>query len=300
MRLGGPIFQKTSSIEELIKLHRQLGFGAAYTTWIEDIVAREEHVAAFKEADIWLAELGAYCINILETDSAKRQKNIDLICQRLEQADEMGVRCCVMHGGSYETDGWGRANPENLSDKAFDETVGIINNILDRVNPKTTKLVLETESYLFPDSPESYKKILDAVDDDRLAVHLDPVNITCSPRLVYFNDDFLKSCFSTLGTKIISCHAKDFNMEPTWPTVKIDETFVGDGVLNYQVYLKEIEKMAVPPTLMIEHLNEKQLVKALDYIFSEADKAGIVFEGSSERIPFEAGENSEVYFAPHL
>jgi endonuclease IV len=126
MRLGGPIFQKTNSIEELIKVHRQLGFGASYTTWIEDRKAREEHVAAFKEADITLAELGAYCINILDTDPKVRQDNINQICRLLEQADEMGVKCCVIHGGSYETGGWGRANPANLSEKAFDETVVII------------------------------------------------------------------------------------------------------------------------------------------------------------------------------
>jgi sugar phosphate isomerase/epimerase len=300
MRLGGPIFQKTNSIEELIKVHRQLGFGASYTTWIDDRKAREEHVAAFKEADITLAELGAYCINILDTDPKVRQDNINQICRLLEQADEMGVKCCVIHGGSYETGGWGRANPANLSEKAFDETVVIIRNILEKVKPQRTKLVLETESYLFPDSPASYKRIIDVVNNDGLAVHLDPVNITCSPRLVYFNDDMLRECFSLLGDKIISCHAKDFNMEPVWPTVKIDETYVGDGVLNYQVYLEEIKKLTVPPTLMIEHLSEKQLVKALDYIFAEADKAGIVFEGSSERIPFEASEGGDAYFAPHL
>ena len=300
MRLGGPIFQKTEKIEDLIKLHRQLGFGAAYAAWIEDKNAREETISAFKEADIWLAELGAYCINILDTDPAKKQANIDLICQRLEQADEMGVRCCVMHGGSYETDGWGKANPKNLSKEAFDETVTVITAILDRVKPQTTKLVLETESYLYPDSPESYKQIIDAVGNENLAVHLDPVNITCSPRRVYFNDDFLRECFSVLGSKIISCHAKDFNMEPVWPTVKIDETFVGDGVLNYQVYLDEIMKLEECPSLMIEHLSENQLVKALDYLFAEAEKAGIVFEGSADRIPFEAREGGDTYFAPHL
>ncbi len=300
MRLGGPIFKKTESIEDLIKTHKQLGFGAAYANWIEDKKEREETVAAFKEADIVLAEYGAYCLNILDTDPALRQKNIDEICDRLQKADEMGVGCCVMHGGSYQTGGWGTANPENLSEKAFSETVEIIKSILEKVKPQTTKLALETESYLFPDSPESYKKIIEAVGNDGLGVHLDPVNITASPRRVYFNDDFLRECFSLLNPWIISCHAKDFNMEPSWPTVKIDETFIGDGVLNYQVYLKEITKLEQTPTLMIEHLDAKQLAQGLEFIFGEAEKAGIVFEGSQDRIPFEPGEERGEYFAPHL
>lgn len=298
MRLGGPIFKNDISIKDAVQTHKDLGFGAAFCNWIDDDVKRNEFVKAFAEADIWLAEYPGYGINILDTEPAVRQKNIDEICSRLEKADIMGTRCCVIHGGSVETGKWGTANPENMSEASFEESVKIIQSIIDKVKPGTTKLVLETESYLFPDSPENYKRFIDAVDKSEFAVHLDPVNITCSPRLVYFNDDFLKNCFNILGPWIVSCHAKDFNMVPVWPTVKIDETFIGDGVLNYQVYLNEISKLSVQPTLMIEHLNASQLEVGLKFIFAEADKAGIVFEGSEHRIEYKA-KGDEGYFAPH-
>ena len=297
MRLGGPIFKKDLSIKELVKWHQQLGFGAAYTNWIEDRVECEEYIAAFKEADIVLAEYGAYCINILDTDPKVRKKNIDEICDRLKKADIMGAGCCVIHGGSVETGKWGTANAQNISQKSFDETIKIIQGIIDKVKPQNTKLVMETESYLFPDSPENYLDIITAVNRKELAVHLDPVNITCTPRRVYNNDEFLKSCFDILGSHIVSCHAKDFNMAPVYPTVKIDETFIGDGVLNYQVYLSEILKLEKQPTLMIEHLNDSQLEQGLKFIFAEADKAGIVFEGSENRIEYKA--EGDAYFAPH-
>lgn len=297
MRLGGPIFKKDLSIEELVKWHQQLGFGASYTRWIEDKVKREEHVAAFKEADIVLAEFPAYCINILDTDPKVRQANIDEICDRLEKSDIMGVGCCVMHGGSVETGAWGNQNVENISQASFDTTIEIVQNIIDRVKPTKTKLVLETESYLFPDSPENYLDIINAVDRKELAVHLDPVNITSSPRRFYHNNEFLKRCFDVLGPYIVSCHAKDFNMPPRHATIQIDETFIGDGVLDYQCYLGEIIKLEKQPTLMIEHLNDSQLEMGLKYIFAEADKAGIVFEGSQNRIEYKA-EGGE-FFAPH-
>ena len=199
MRLGGPIFQKVNSVEEEVALHRKLGFGAAYCKYIADPVQRKEYRQAFAEADIVLAEFGAYCINILDTDKALRQKNIDEICRRLEYADEMGARCCVIHGGSVETGDWGNANPLNMSEKSFAETVTIVQGILDGVKPEKTKLVMETESYLLPDSPEIYARLIEAIDRPGFAVHLDPVNIISSPWRFYNNAQFIKNCFALLG-----------------------------------------------------------------------------------------------------
>ena len=300
MRLGGPIFKSCPRVEDAIAEHRRLGFGAAFCGYVEDGSERMEYIKAYKEADIILAEYGAYCINILDTDEKTRQANINEICNRLEYAESMGVRCLVIHGGSVETGKWGTANPENISEKSFIETVNIVQGIIDRVKPQTTKLVMETESYLLPDSPEVYFRLIQAIDRKEFAVHLDPVNIIASPRRYYNNAEFIKRCFATLGDYIVSCHAKDLRMEPTYPTVKIDETFIGDGILNYGAYLTEIAKCSAQPSLMIEHLNETQLVRGLNFIYAKANEMGIVFTGSEGREELTEDGAGTVYFAPHL
>jgi sugar phosphate isomerase/epimerase len=301
MRLGGPIFKKDISFEEEVALHKKLGFGAAYCKYFEDPSQREEYKQAFAEADIVLAEFGAYGINILETDKTQLQKNIDEICRRLERADEMGARCCVIHGGSVETGGWGNANPLNMSEKSIAETVTIVQGILDKIKPERTKLVMETESYLLPDSPEIYARLIEAIDRPGFAVHLDPVNIIASPRQYYDNAQFIKRCFAILGPWIVSCHAKDLNMPPKHATVQIDETYIGNGVLDYDTYLKEIDKLVPPPTLMIEHLNESQLIEGLRFIFRKAEEAGITFQGSEHREELlSATDSSGEWFAPHV
>lgn len=301
MRLGGPIFKKDIDFAEEVALHRKLGFGAAYCKYIAEPVKRAEYKQAFAEAGIVLAEYGAYCINILDTDPVLRQKNIDEICRRLEYADEMGVRCCVIHGGSVETGDWGNANPQNISEKSFAQTVSVIQGILDSVRPQMTKLVMETESYLLPDDPEVYARLIEAIDRPSFAVHLDPVNIIASPRRYYDNARFIKNCFALLGPWIVSCHAKDLNMPPKHATVQIDETYIGGGILDYDTYLSEILKLKNQPTLMIEHLNESQLIKGLKFIYKKAADLSIQFEGSEQReeLVEVEGSNGE-WFAPHL
>jgi sugar phosphate isomerase/epimerase len=299
VRLGGPIFSKTDDPKTAVDIHRKLGFGAAYATYIEDETRRAEHVAAFGEADIVLAEYGSYCINILDTDAKTREDNIQQIMTNLRRADEMKVRCCVIHGGSVETGGWGKAHRDNFSEKSFDDTVAIVQRIIDEVKPSTTKLVMETESYLFPDSPAEYLRIIKAVDRPAFAVHLDPVNITSNPRLFYENGAFIKECFEVLSPWIVSCHAKDTNIVEH-ASVQITETFIGDGKIDYDVYLREIAKLDPNPTLMIEHLSEAQLKQGLEFLFAKAEALGITFENSSERDPSILDGSNTEYFAPHL
>jgi sugar phosphate isomerase/epimerase len=301
MRLGGPIFKKDIPIETEIVVHQKYGFGAAYCRYIEDPVTRREYKQAYVDANILLAEYGAYRLNILETDRSLRQKNIDEICRRLEYADEMGVLCCVIHGGSVETGKWGSANPLNISEKSFTETVNIIQGILDRVKPERTKLAMETESYVLPDSPEIYARLIETINRPDFAVHLDPVNIISSPRRYYNNAQFIKRCFAVLRPWIVSCHAKDVYMPPMHTTVQIDETYIGNGFLDYDTYLREIDKSKTSPTLMIEHLNENQLIRGLKFIFEKAEEVGITFEGSTYREEMTGLESDrDEWFAPHL
>jgi sugar phosphate isomerase/epimerase len=276
MRLGGPVFGKVDDPRALVEYHKRFGFSAAYAPRIDDPVHRAEVRAALSEANIMLAEYGAYGINLLDTNPQLRQKNVDEICRRLEYADTAGVRCCVIHGGSYQTGGWGVPNPANFSDKAFEETVERVQGILDTVRPASAKLVMETEKYVFPDDPDLYLRLVKAIDRPSFGVHLDPVNIVSSPKLFYTTGQFIAECFAKLGPYIVSCHAKDVTTIDQYP-YHITETRAGEGILDYGVYLTELSKLAADTPLMIEHLNAEQLPGAVDYLLRKAEETGVSF-----------------------
>ena len=283
MRLGGPIFAKdVHDPRELVALHRRLGYSAAYCPYIADAVRRQEFVAAFAEADIVLSEMGAYCLNISHPDPRQQEANIQEIMQRLARADEMGALCCVMHGGSYNGTGCVKAHPDNLTAANVQHNIEVIQRILDEVAPRRTRLVLETESYVLPDGPELYLDMLRAIDRPAFGAHLDPVNITLSPRRYYFSGDFIRRCFSALGPHLVSCHAKDTNLVDH-ATVQLTETWVGAGGLDYAAYLTELSRLPQEPPLMIEHLAAPELPQALDYLFGRAQALGLTFRGAEAR-----------------
>ncbi len=241
MRLGGPVFDIPDDPQAIVNYHRKNGFSAAYLRHIDDPLKLDELKAAFAEADIMIAEYGAYLINILDTDEALRKKNIHEICNRLEYADNVGARCCVMHGGSYETGGWGKPHPDNLSEKAFEQTVKAVQHIIDTVQPNHTWLVMETSCYVFPDNPDLYLHLIQAIDRPNFGVHFDPVNVISSPTLLYHNGEMIQEWFAKLGPYIVSSHAKDVVTHDHY-LIQIDETYAGNGALEYGIYLTELIK----------------------------------------------------------
>ena len=65
--------------------------------------------------------------------------------------------------------------------------------------------------------------------DGDISVHLDPVNMICSPQRYFNNAAFLRECFAKLGPYIKSCHAKDILLRDTL-TVHLDEMRPGERV----------------------------------------------------------------------
>lgn len=284
MRIGGPVFGDITDPRALVDYHLQHGFAAAYCPQVEDRVHLEEIKHALAERNIVIAELGAYCINILDTDPTLREQNITQICRRLEYAESAEALCCVIHGGTIETGGWGKANPENISQAAFDLTVAIIQRILDAVKPIKTKLVVEATSWLLPDSPEVYCELLEAVDRPGFGVHLDPVNILGNPRACYENGKIIRRCFELLGPYIVSCHSKDVLLRSVYLPIDITETYTGQSMLDYDIYLSDLSQLTHDPPLMIEHLKATELDSAVDFLLDKARLLGIQVAHADKRV----------------
>lgn len=282
LRLGGTYQLASRDPEALVDFCRQEGFSAVYDPGVEDRIQLEEIKAAFAEHDIVIAETGAYAINILEPDLAAREANIAAICRRLERAEEVGSICCVAHGGSVGAGRWGAQSPENFGRASFDATVEIVQRIVDAVKPTRTVFCLETESRLLPDSPEVYLELITAVDRPAFQAHLDPINITSSPRRFYFNGEFLRDCFAKLGPHVVSCHAKDLVMTRD-TQVHFEETFAGNGGIDFQTYISELARTPYDAPLMIEHSPGRQQAWARDYIFEQAALVGVPIRNAELR-----------------
>ncbi|EON76995.1 Xylose isomerase domain protein TIM barrel [Lunatimonas lonarensis] len=276
LRLGGPIYQKYSEPEAWIQAVKAKGYRAAYcpvglganTTEIK------AYEAAAKKADIVIAEVGAWSNPISpDTDMAKAayQKCVD----SLALADEIGANCCVNISGSKNPVHWAGPHADNLTSETFEQIVEVSRKILLEVNPKRTYFVLEPMPWTYPDNVDSYLKLIKAIAHPHFGVHMDPMNLITTPTLFYRNADLIRDCFRRLGPHIRSCHGKDIVIKEDYYMPQFTEVRPGLGVLDYQVFLKELAKIPEIP-LMMEHLpSEAEYDLAAAHIRAEGEKAGI-------------------------
>jgi sugar phosphate isomerase/epimerase len=278
IRLGGPIFLKSSDPRELAREHRRLGYGAAYCpeAKVEDTALLREIEKAFAAENVVIAEVGAW-VNMLDPDTAKRAKNLRYVVERLALAEAVGARCCPDIAGSYNPTVWYGPHPKNLSQEFFDATVENCRRVIDEVKPKRTRFSIEMMGWSLPDGPDAYLKLIRAVDRPGFAVHMDVCNGINSPAKFYRSGEFISECFRTLGRWIVSCHAKDLQ----WVTelnVHFLEVVPGRGEVDYRTYLTELSKLPVDAPLMLEHLKTaEEYEEGKRYIMKVGSELGLAF-----------------------
>lgn len=276
LRLGGPTFEKYDNPDSWIQVLKKLGYRAAYcpvgAEAADDVV--KAYADAAKKADIIIAEVGAWS-NPISPDEKTRKDALEKCRRQLALADRIGANCCVNISGS-RSERWDGPSEGNFTEETFDMIVETTRGIIDDVKPTRTYFTLETMPWAYPDSPDSYLRLLKAIDRRRFAVHLDPVNIVCSPQRYFSSGRLIRECFRKLGPYIKSCHAKDILLQRKL-TTHLDEVRPGLGGLDYAAFLKELGKIPETP-LMLEHLpNAKEYELAANHIRGVAKSIGSSF-----------------------
>jgi len=278
IRLGAPVFGAPQDPEALALAHKKLGYRAAYCPGVS--LDDKDRIRAMREAfekhDVVIAEVGRWC-NLLAADPAKRAENLKRVTEGLALADAIGARCCVDIAGSFNPDLWYGPHPKNLSQEFFDATVENARKIIDAVKPTRAKFCFEMMGWALPDGPDSYARLLDAVERDAFGVHLDACNLVNSPERFYRNTALLDECFDKLGPHIVSCHAKDVAWEVEMQ-IHFREVTLGEGKLDYPTYLKRLAALPGDVPLMIEHMKgAEEYDKSREYLFDLGKKIGVSF-----------------------
>ena len=258
IRLGGPVFKKYNNPDEWVAAVKELNYKAAYCPvqlgTSSDVI--QSYKIAAQKADIVISEVGAWS-NPIDPDETKSKAALEKCINSLQLADEIGANCCVNISGSRNPEKWAGPHKDNLTPETFDLIVETTRKIIDAVKPKNSFYALETMPWAYPDSVESYEKLIKAIDRKQFGVHLDPVNLVVSPQVYYKNGEMISEAFKKLGPHIKSCHAKDIKLLEDELTPHLPEVRAGLGNLNYAVYLRELSKLKNIP-LMLEHLSSAE------------------------------------------
>ena len=274
MRLGAWVFGYTNA-KEWAELHVRHGYGAAY--WPlrlgADMYLEEEYVCEARRHDLLLAEVGVWN-NLLAADNLERKKNMEDTVRALKLADRVHAVCCVNISGSL-SDTWDGPHPDNLTDKTFRRVTDTICRILDQADPQHTCYTVEPMPWMYPDGIESMRRLLDAVDHPRFAVHADMCNLMNSFDRIFRNGAYTREFFREFGSQIRSVHAKDIQVGKKL-TMHVQEVLPGEGIFDYEALLSACGSLNPDLPVMAEHLDtEEEYVRATGYIRRKAEALGL-------------------------
>ena len=256
-----------NSPEEWAKKHHSLGLKCV--NFPVDCNAGKETIMAYKNAaqkyGLTIAEVGVWR-NTLAADKNERRKWIEYAINQLKMADEIGALCCVNVAGTPHGPRWDGGYRENFSKEIWAQTVEMIQQIIDEAKPKNTKYSIESMPWMIPTGPKEYAKLLNDVNRSEFGAHLDVVNMITSPERYFFNDEFLRECFSILKGQIHSCHLKDIKLKEEF-TFQLEECACGKGSLNLELYAQLATQENPETPMIIEHLNtDEEYINSVKYV----------------------------------
>jgi sugar phosphate isomerase/epimerase len=277
MRFGGPVFGDYPDPEDYARAARAEGYSAIFCSHL-GANPDDATVRAFAEAatahDLVISEGGNCWSTPLSDDSVEAKAAFDLCCRQLDVADQLGARCCPNISGSRGAQ-WDGPHEKNLTEETFDLVVETTRKIIDAVQPKRTYYALETMPWMYPDSVDSYVRLVEAMDRERFGVHFDPVNLICSPQRYYANAELIRDFVARLGPHIRSCHAKDVALRGNL-TTHLDEVQPGLGNLDYHTFLREVGRLEPEVGVIMEHMGSAEEYRAAaKYIRGVAAQEGV-------------------------
>jgi len=269
MRLGTSSPLKHETPVEWTENQKQLGC----TTVVFPVQSDEpeQKIIAYKEtaekAGLTIAEVGIWR-NALAADADERRKNMDYCIEQLRMADYIGARCCVNVAGAFGPV-WDGGYKANFTDEAREATVKMVREIIDRAGIKKTYFTLEPMPWMIPTGPDDYLRLIEEVDRDRFAVHMDIINMTNSIDRYFNAAEMVDECAEKLGSLIKSCHIKDVHLASAY-TVRLEECAPGCGEYPLRYYAEKMHDIDPEIPMILEHLsNDDDYIRYMGYLKEE-------------------------------
>ena len=108
----------------------------------------------------------------------------------------------------------------------------------------------------------------------------DPVNFVGSLEDAYDMPRFLGELFELLGSRTVGAHAKDFKVVDQL-MVRFEEAEIGSGLLDHEIFLREMQRVRPTAHVLIEHLPPDRYADAAAAYRKLASSVGVAWDNEA-------------------
>lgn len=176
----------------------------------------------------------------------------------------MGTSVITLCTGTRDPEDMWRWHPENASSQAWSDLLSSMGAALRIAEEEQITLAFEPERANVVNTAAKGHALLAAMQSPRLKVVIDPAN------LIVPGDErpmrqVLDEAFDLLGEYIVIAHAKDRGADDTFRAA-------GEGILDYDYYLRLLQTSTFLGPLIIHGLAEAQVDAALQFIHGKLQR----------------------------
>ena len=222
-------------------------------------------------------------LNLMVRREETRSARIEALRAILRTSDLMECHASVILVGSVAAaDAIAVPDPYMFTDACRREFREVVLRVLDDLDLRHTKLVIEPWPNSFFYKPEAILEFLESVDHPSVALHLDQMNMV-GQDTYYDTTALINTTFDLLAGHIGGVHFKDMLWDWSHWLLKFDEVPIGDGVLDYDTYLRRLLELEGDVICFCEHLpGEPEYATNFSRLHELARGIGFEFE---RRVP---------------
>jgi len=219
----------------------------------------DELCQQLEENNVEVAMMGAY-FNPIHSDKEKVADTVENFKNHLQKAHRFGTNLVGTETGSYNDDEW-TWHENNGSEAAFSEVLSVFASLLPTAEETGTYLTIEPAYHHVISSPQRLKRLVDALDSNRVKVIFDLFNLLHDGN--YENQrQLVDEMVELFSDKIEIVHAKDFIVQDG----KVVQVAPGKGMLDYKYLLNKLETLQTKPQIIFEGVTGEDIEFSRQYL----------------------------------
>jgi L-ribulose-5-phosphate 3-epimerase len=232
---------------------------------------------AFEAGGLEIAQANGWYEALINPDDHLRSAGIQGLQALVKIGKMVGAPTTYIRPGGVNPRGHWYAHPENHTPAAFERLIDSLKKVCQVAADEGMIMAIEGHVLSILNSPQKVRNLLDAVDSPALKFNTDPVNFFGTVQDVHNTTRVLNELFDLLGADTVVGHAKDLIIADVL-VLHIDEVVIGNGTLNYDLFLRQFQTCCPQGYLIIEHLPDEKVHLARRALVAKAQEIGIPLE----------------------
>jgi len=248
----------------------ELGFGGVVTHFLGDPATLDAD--PLRRVRSILANHGIRIVQswgwqqpLVHPDENVRREAVRTLRHAVRVAADLGADMVMTGPGSLNQAGPWWPHPGNHSSAAEDALVLSLQEATVACESHGVPIALECHVTSVLDSPVRVQRVIERVGTRWVKVNLDAVNFIPDLPTAFDHGALVNELFDRLGPHVAAAHVKDVYVEDRH-VVHISETVPGDGLFDFDLFLRRYEALSPELYAIIEHLPESLIPRAAVFV----------------------------------